>query len=98
MRDALPAKIHKRECGFVNLDDDVGDGTHWTSYIKRDKQIHYFDSIGQLKPPIEVIKYFRSDGSSNSIHYNFDKLQNLNTYNCGHLALAFLYYNTTTIT
>lgn len=92
MRDALPSKIHKNECGIVNLDDETGDGTHWTAYVKRGKFITYFDSIGQLKPPLELIKYFRSDGSSNKITYNFDRYQDFNSYQCGHLCLGFLYY------
>lgn len=93
MRDNLPSKIYIMESGIVNLDDTVGEGTHWTAYMKRHNRILYFDSIGQLKPPLEVINYFRSDGSRNSIKYNFDKLQKLNSYNCGHLVLTFLYSN-----
>lgn len=91
MRNALPARIRKNETGFVNLDDQEGEGTHWTSYVKRGKEIFYFDSIGQLKPPLEVIKYFKGDGSYNIIRYNYDTFQRLNSYNCGHLALRFLY-------
>lgn len=93
MRDALPHKIRKNECGIVNLDDEVGPGTHWTAYVKQSKNIIYFDSIGHLKPPPEVIKYFRSDGSKNKIAYNYDRYQELNSYNCGHLCLRFLYLN-----
>lgn len=95
MRNRLPLKIRKNECGIVNLDDETGEGTHWTSYVKRGNKIVYFDSIGQLKPPLELIKYFRSDGSAKKIEYNYDKFQKLNSYNCGHLSLKFLYNNTT---
>lgn len=91
MRDDLPSKIHKNECAIINLDDSVGKGTHWTTYVKRGKNILYFDSIGHLKPPLEVIKYFRSDGSKNNITYNFDRYQHLDSYTCGHLCLKFLY-------
>lgn len=94
MRDDLPSTIHKSECAIINLDDKVGKGTHWTAYVKRGNKISYFDSIGQLSPPLEVIKYFRSDGGNNNITYNFDRYQNLNSYICGHLCLQFLYSHT----
>jgi hypothetical protein len=93
MRNDLPSKIYKNESGILNLDDKIGKGTHWTSYVKRGNNIIYFDSIGQLKPPLELLTYFRSDGSTKNIHYNFNKFQNLNSYNCGHLVLNFLYEN-----
>lgn len=93
MRDNLPSTIFNKESGIVNLDDTVGEGTHWTAYVKHYNNIEYFDSIGQLKPPLELIRYFRSDGSRNNITYNFDRLQKLNSYNCGHLVLLFLYNN-----
>ena len=49
MRNALPHKIRINESGFVNLDYVEGDGTHWTSYVKRGNITKYFDSMGQLK-------------------------------------------------
>jgi hypothetical protein len=91
MRNDLPSKILENESGIVNLDDKRGPGTHWTAYVKRGINVTYFDSIGRLKPPLEVIKYFRSDGSKNNITYNFERYQDLNSYNCGHLCLQFLY-------
>lgn len=91
MRNNLPSRIRKHESGIVNLDSEEGDGTHWTSYVKRGKRILYFDSIGQLKPPLELVRYFKGDGSTNRIQYNFDRFQKLNSYNCGHLTLRFLY-------
>lgn len=94
MRNNLPLKIRKYECGIVNLDDQMGEGTHWTSYVKRGTKVMYFDSIGQLKPPLELIHYFRSDGSVKIIDYNYDKFQKLNSNNCGHLSLKFLYHST----
>lgn len=91
MRDDLPLKIRKNECGIVNLDISSGPGTHWTAYVKNHKSIIYFDSYGNLRPPNEVISYFFSDGSSNNISYNHDQMQRLNSYNCGQLCLKFLY-------
>lgn len=93
MRNKLPSKIRKYETGVINLDDDVGEGTHWTAYIKNNKHIDYFDSFGNLRPPIEVISYFFSDGSKNTIKYNYDKYQSFNDFRCGQLSLQFIYNN-----
>ena len=37
MRDLLPNKIKKVECGIANLDSFEGNGTHWVCYFKKDK-------------------------------------------------------------
>lgn len=85
MRDELPKKPFKNECGIINLDNGKGDGTHWVAYNKKDDEIVYFDSFGNLNPPKEIIKYL-----GHNIIYNYDKFQNYNTYNCGHFCLKFL--------
>lgn len=87
MLDNLPIKPFKNECGIVNLDSTDGNGTHWVAYKKKDKQVIYFDSFGNLKPPIEIVKYFQK----NNIKYNYTKYQQYDTYICGHLCLKFLY-------
>ena len=74
MRNSLPKKPHKRECGVINLDDESGPGTHWVAYNKRDKNVIYFDSFGNLQPPLEVIKYL-----GEKVQYNHDRYQNYNT-------------------
>lgn len=91
MKDTLPRKIRRHECGIINMDSDSGSGTHWTAYLKRSNEVVYFDSYGNLPPPIEVIKYFRSDGSYTNISFNYDVIQNFNSYRCGHFCLKFLY-------
>lgn len=91
MRNKLPKNIYKNESGVINIDDKNGSGTHWTAYIKNNKHIVYFDSIGNLRPPLEVVKYFKSDNSGNKILYNYDKYQNVGSFNCGQLCLKFLY-------
>lgn len=99
MRDNLPNKIRKlKECGIVNLDCEQGPGTHWVSYIKRNKEyILYFDSFGNLKPPKDIIDYFNSSDfttttTTTTIDYNYNNFQKSNDYyNCGHLCLEFLY-------
>lgn len=91
MRNTLPKRIHKIECGIVNLDNSSGEGTHWTAYFKKHDQVIYFDSYGNLQPPKELVKYFLDDGGSNVIKYNYHTYQNFNSIYCGHLCLIFLY-------
>lgn len=90
MRNALPYKPYKNECAIINLDDKDGPGTHWVAYMKRINKIIYFDSFGDLKPPKELINYF---GPKTKVLYNYEKIQNFNTYICGHLCLKFLINN-----
>lgn len=87
MRDNLPTRPHYNESAIVNLDSLHGEGTHWVAYKKRGNRISYFDSFGNLSPPLELIKYFRDC----EIKYNHDRYQNFNAINCGHLCLEFLY-------
>lgn len=91
MRNALPAKIHKIECAIINLDDEQNAGSHWTCYVKENSQIIYFDSYGNLRPPIELLRYFKSDGINNIVKYNYETKQADNSFKCGHLCLKFLY-------
>lgn len=86
MKDGLPAKPFKNECGILNLDLTSGSGTHWTAYYKDGSNIVYFDSFGNLQPPRELVHYL-----GNSIKYNKESYQSYNTFICGHLCLVFLY-------
>lgn len=92
MRDGLPAKIYKSESGIVNLDNTSNPGTHWVCYRKKGDKVQYYDSFGNLRPPIELIKYFRSAEEHRplSIQYNYDRYQDFSSVNCGHLCLQFL--------
>lgn len=86
MRDTLPrSEPWKYECGIINLDNQIGSGTHWVAYYKNFNTIKYFDSFGDLRPPKEVLSYL-----GNNITYNYDTCQKINTFNCGHLCLNFL--------
>lgn len=87
MRDSLPkGRPWKNESGIINLDSSNGLGTHWVAYFKKDYYIDYFDSFGNLPPPVELITYL-----GNNIHYNYIKHQDYDSVNCGHLCLRFLY-------
>ncbi|KAI8123408.1 Capsid protein VP1 [Lucilia cuprina] len=86
MLDSLPKRPRNKECGIINLDSSTGSGTHWVAYYKDNQQIEYFDSFGNLQPPLELIKYL-----GKNIKYNYIKHQNYNSFNCGHLCLEFLF-------
>lgn len=89
MRDDLPKKPWKNECAIVNLDDSTGNGTHWVCFRKKNDEILYFDSYGDLPPPEEIVKYFKGF----QIQYNYTPYQKNNQWNCGHLCLEFLHKN-----
>jgi hypothetical protein len=89
MRDNLPYKIRKNESSIINLDDAVNEGSHWVCFKKINNNAIYFDSFGNLRPPLELIDYLNSSGPC-KIAYNHEKFQNYNTVNCGHLCLNFL--------
>lgn len=88
MRNQLPRKALRNECGIINLDDNDGPGTHWVAYYKEKKSIYYFDSFGDLQPPIEFLKYL---GNDSNIFYNHKQYQNYKTTNCGQLCIQFLF-------
>lgn len=89
MRDSLPnEKPWKNECMVVNHDSIKNFGTHWTCFVKKNKNAYYFDSFGKLAPPFEIIEYL---GSECNIYYNSKRHQSFDTIVCGHLCLKFLY-------
>lgn len=86
MRDALPLKPRKIECAIVNLDSSENPGTHWVAYVKQNDYSEYYNSFGNLKPPLELIKYLKET----PISYNYVQYQTFDSMNCGHLCLKFL--------
>lgn len=87
MRNKLPRKPWAIECMIVNLDEDIGPGTHWVAYFKKQNHVMYFDSYGDLKTPTELRSYL---GSECKIYYNHKRFQSFTSVNCGHLCLKFL--------
>jgi hypothetical protein len=86
MRDSLPKKPHKIEKGVINLDSKYGDGTHWVCYKKYGNIVNYYDSYGNLPPPVEFKNYMKHK----NIFYNRSRNQDDNTIICGHLCLVNL--------
>lgn len=87
MRDGLPMKTRRVECGIVNLDDEVGSGTHWVAYAKKRNNAVYFDSFGNLRPPRELVRYL---GDNVHVTYNRRSYQSFDQSICGQLCLRFL--------
>lgn len=87
MKDALPKKPYMNESAIVNLDNAAGEGTHWVCYKKIKSDVYYYDSFGDLGPPVELVKYF---GSNLNLNYNYERQQQFDTVVCGHLCLEFL--------
>lgn len=86
MRDSLPKCPKRLECAIVNLDSSENQGTHWVAYVKDNNYCEYFNSFGDLKPPLELINYLKNY----NISYNYNTYQQVNTVNCGHLCLKYL--------
>lgn len=90
MRQLLPDRIHTDECGIINLGDLSTDGTHWTCYMKRGNNKLYFDSYGDVNPPLEVVNYL----GPNDLYYNTERVQDFDDPPiCGHLCLEILRQN-----
>jgi len=86
MKDELPQKINKIECGIINLENTNQSGSHWTAYYKNDDK-KYFDSYGNTPPPKEPVKYLGPE----NFFYNSKRFQNCNDPPiCGHLCLIVL--------
>ena len=91
MRDDLPDGLWNEECGLLNLDTSVGNGTHWTCWYKKYNICYYFDSFG-LSPPLEFSKYMECD-ILNSTY----QVQRLGDVVCGHLSFFMLYMLTVSL-
>lgn len=86
MRDTLPDKPRVNESCIVNLEPLSKPGSHWVAIYKRKREAYYFDSFGDLRPPLEVIHYLRGC----RIRYNYNQYQSFDSIVCGHLCLQFL--------
>lgn len=90
MRDGLPNVIRSHECAVINLDNTHGVGTHWVCYRKSDTNVFYYDSYGNLRPPLELMQYFNSGETDVKVQYNYERQQAFDSVLCGHLCLRFL--------
>ena len=87
MKNKLPSQgPHQTESAIVNLDNSSGPGTHWVAYRKTKNKVIYFDSFGDLPPPVELMYYWNAC----EVKYNYHRFQEYDSFNCGHLCLKFL--------
>ena len=91
MRDTLPKRPHKIECGIVNLNTSSETGSHWGCYYKKGLNRIYFDSFGQITP-LEIQNYLKKgkERGIGVIQRNTDIVQPFNSNICGHLCLFVL--------
>lgn len=87
MRDNLPFKPFENESAVVNLGSSSTEGSHWCCYKKLGNLVLYFDSFGNLPPPLELVNYF---GPKVEIKYNYYRKQGFGSVVCGKLCLQFL--------
>ena len=59
IRNTLPNKPRRNECGIPNLSTDRENGSHWVAWYKRAKNSLLFDSFAQ-DIPNELETYFKS--------------------------------------
>jgi len=84
VRDTLPVEPERMECEILNLDDTLGNGTHWVAWYRDNGKNYYFDSYG-IQPPNELKRYVRSP-----IYYNTKQIQPKQEVFCDHLCLYVL--------
>ena len=94
MRDELTGKSPKHnECGIINLESHLQQGTHWTCWFKQGKDRYYFDSYGE-PPPLEMIKYLKTDNELKNdkpvIKRSAVTVQHDKSSECGALCLYIL--------
>ena len=71
--------------GFVNIDNGSQGGTHWVSFIVKDKKSYYFDSFG-VQPGNFLLNHLPKP-----IIYHNNKIQHINSKLCGSYCLYFFY-------
>ena len=93
MRDELKGKSKPFECGIMNLNTSSESGSHWTCYYRMGNVRYYLDSFAE-PPPIELLKYLKSDLEFNHnlpvIKRNSLTVQHDQSSECGALCLYVL--------
>ena len=71
--------------GFVNIDNGLMGGSHWTCFIVKDNKSYYFDSFGGSPD-----KFLLKQIPKTIIYHNY-KIQDINSKLCGSYCLYFFY-------
>ena len=80
--------VHEKGCCIINLDDGVGNGTHWVATKVNKDSIYYFDSFA-IHPPEEFIAYAEKLGKK-WIYNSGYPIQDLASVRCGWYCSYFL--------
>ena len=86
--DNLPQKMKKDEVGIINLDSQIGPGTHWVAYRNGDKYAEYFDSFGLIMPK-EIMQFMSTSGKR--LMYSGNEIQERDSVLCGYWCLYYLF-------
>ena len=93
MRDTLPKKTWKKECGIMNFNTSDQSGSHWVCWYKIGSTRIYFDSFGCITP-IKLQNYLKTTpefrNNTPCIQRNSEQVQEANTQICGQLCLYVL--------
>ena len=79
---------HKTGCCIINLDDKIGNGTHWVAKAVGKDLIYYFDSFC-LPPPQEFVDYANKLGIDYQYNIGYP-FQEITSVRCGYYCLYFL--------
>lgn len=60
------------------------------TYKKNGKQVHYYDSFGDLSPPRGLVAYLHRGDRTVNINYNYNRHENFDSVCRGHHCLEFL--------
>ena len=80
--------LHKTGSCIINLDDKIGNGTHWVATDIKGNEVVYFDSFS-MPPPIEFIQYAKKI-KKKIIFNSGHPIQELQSVRCGYYCLYFL--------
>ena len=74
MKGQLLLKPFKHECGTLNLNTHIQQGSHRVCQLKSDNDQYYFDSFGE-PPPIELLTYRKTSEELNDFSQSVVTLQ-----------------------
>ena len=93
MRDELPPHPKLNECGILNLNTHLQQGSHWICWYKKGKMRYYFDSFAE-PPPSELLTYLKTSmeltEDTPCIIRNAVTVQHDESSECGSLCLFVL--------
>ena len=82
--------FHETGSCIINLDDQIGPGTHWVATVVKPKSkiVYYFDSFS-LPPPQEFMDYVDELKMKYKFNYG-NPIQKIESVRCGYFCLYFL--------